>query len=103
MGRCTENFYNNDESIAMHTCDNLSDPVTRPSHYVIADDDGSPLCEVRDIQNHLTRHMRGLYACDMANAAKYLLRSPFKGKLLQDLKKARFMINAMIERLEDDR
>lgn len=76
------------------------DSVKRPSHYMILNNSGEVMCEVRHVQAHCNADMEGMDAADMANAIKYLIRSPFKGKRLEDLKKSRFMIDEMIKRLE---
>jgi hypothetical protein len=75
--------------------------VYKPDHYMIRGAGGEELCEVRDIQRHCSAELCGLQAGDMNNAIKYLLRSPFKGETLKDLKKARFMINKLIDSMEE--
>jgi len=70
------------------------DPVNSPSHYMVAG------IEVRDIQRELSADLKGMDACDYSNAQKYLLRCFKKGRPIQDLKKSRFHINALIESLE---
>jgi hypothetical protein len=74
--------------------------VNQPHHYMIRGTGGEKLCEVRDVQRHCSAGFHGLQASDMNNAIKYLLRSPFKGKMIEDLKKARFMIDALIDSME---
>jgi len=79
------------------------DAVDNPPHYTIWNwGRNTILCQVRDIQRHVTRNLAGMLAADIANAIKYLCRSPFKGKMKQDLKKANFHINAAIEKLEQE-
>ena len=70
------------------------DNVERPSHYVVAG------VEVRDIQKELSTTMTGIEASDYNNACKYLLRSPRKGKIVEDLKKAKRHITWLIDSLE---
>jgi len=70
-------------------------PVTSPYHYKVAG------IEVRDIQEELCENLSGLPACDYGNAIKYLLRAYRKGNPLQDLKKSRFHIEALMQILED--
>jgi hypothetical protein len=44
----------------------------------------------------------GFIAYCHGNALKYLLRCRYKGKMLEDLSKARWYITAMIEQMEKD-
>ena len=74
------------------------DVINDPSHYQILDGAGELICEVRDVQSHVSQGLAGMDAGDMNNAVKYLLRSPFKGKFVEDLKKARRFIDWLIER-----
>lgn len=66
-------------------------PVDKPNHYMVAG------IEVRDIQRELSAAFTGQDASDFNNAVKYLLRSPKKGKLVEDLKKCRKHITWLIE------
>ena len=66
-------------------------PVDKPNHYMVAG------IEVRDIQRELSVAFTGQDASDFNNAVKYLLRSPKKGKLVEDLKKCRKHITWLIE------
>lgn len=68
--------------------------VNKPKHYMIAG------IEVRDISRELCSSLKGLDAADYKDAIKYLLRAPNKDRFLQDLKKCRFHVNALIESLE---
>jgi DNA-directed RNA polymerase specialized sigma54-like protein len=70
------------------------DVVNKPNHYMVAG------IEVRDIQRELSADMTGMQASDFNNAVKYLLRSPKKGKLRQDLMKCHRHITWLIESLE---
>ena len=74
--------------------------VTAPKHYMILDADGQVLCEVRDVQRHCSDGLSGMDSADYNNLLKYALRAPFKDKFLEDLKKARFMLDALIERYD---
>ena len=67
------------------------DPVQSPKHYKVAG------IEVRDIQKELCAPLIGQEAADLSNAIKYLLRCPKKGKMLEDLKKARQHIDWLID------
>lgn len=78
------------------------DNVERPAHYVIYDSDNIYLCEVRDVQRHVCFGATGIEAADYANAVKYLLRSPYKGNQLEDLKKCRKHINWLIHGIESE-
>lgn len=69
------------------------DVVGRPKHYMVAG------VEVRDIQKELSQAFVGRDASDFNNAVKYLLRSPKKGKLVEDLRKCRQHIDWLIESL----
>lgn len=71
------------------------DPVNSPSHYKVAG------IEVRDIQRELLNPLCGIQAADYGNAIKYLLRAFRKGKPAQDLGKAAFHINALINQLHE--
>jgi len=74
-----------------------------PPHYYITDtEDGSAICQVRDVQNHVCYNLNGMEAADMANAIKYLLRAPFKHSMLEDLYKAHWFIEKLIDRKEKE-
>jgi hypothetical protein len=70
------------------------DPVNSPSHYKVAG------IEVRDIQRELSAGLTGIDASDYNNSLKYHLRCFRKGKPIEDLKKCRFHIDALIASLE---
>jgi hypothetical protein len=70
---------------------NKYDSVGRPKHYMVAG------IEVRDIQKELSGALIGREASDFNNAVKYLLRSPKKGKMVEDLRKCRQHIDWLIE------
>jgi hypothetical protein len=57
--------------------------------------------EVRDIQRELLNPLTGIQAADYGNAIKYLLRAFRKGRPVQDLGKAVFHINALINNLRE--
>ena len=71
-------------------------PVDKPDHYMVAG------IEVRDIQRELSVAFTGQDASDFNNAVKYLLRSPKKGKLVEDLKKCRKHITWLIDSFGGD-
>jgi len=70
------------------------DLVNQPNHYMVAG------IEVRDIQRELSADMIGIQASDFNNAVKYLLRSPNKGKLKQDLMKCQKHLAWLIDSLD---
>ena len=63
--------------------------------------------------NHPDHYNQGIEAIDiieswthnfsLGNAIKYILRSPYKGKQIEDLEKARWYIDREINRLKDER
>ena len=63
--------------------------------------------------NHPSHYNQGIEAIDiieswdlnfsLGNAIKYILRSPYKGKQIEDLEKARWYIDREIERLKKER
>lgn len=71
------------------------DPVNKPRHYMVAG------IEVRDIQADLCRDLAGMDAVNFANLLKYVHRCWRKMQPVQDLRKARFFIDALIEDLEE--
>lgn len=62
--------------------------------------------------NHPSHYNQGIEAIDiieswdlnfsLGNAIKYILRSPYKGKQIEDLEKARWYIDREINRLKGD-
>ena len=73
----------------------MDDPVHSPSHYMVAG------IEVRHIQKELCEPFIGQEAADLSNAIKYLLRSPKKGKMIEDLRKCQQHIDWLIDSRED--
>ena len=72
--------------------ENLGDPVNNPSHYQT--DSGFEVIDVIDA------FVPDSYSYYMGNAIKYLSRHMNKGKPRQDLEKARWYLNKMIEEWE---
>lgn len=70
-----------------------SDPVNHPSHYT------QGRFEVIDVIEDATKDLKGLEAVCTANAIKYILRWKFKNGI-EDLKKAVWYLNHLIEKLE---
>lgn len=71
----------------MSDCD---DKVTRPAHY---GGEANPFEPIKVIEHY------GLGFC-LGNAVKYILRAPFKGATIDDLRKARWYIDREITRME---
>ena len=67
--------------------------------------------EVNKNVSHPSHYNQGIEAIDiieswdlnfsLGNAIKYILRSPYKGKQIEDLEKARWYIDREINRLKD--
>ena len=70
------------------------DPVNKPRHYMVAG------IEVRDIQADRCRDLVGMDAVNYANLLKYILRCWLKMTPVQDLRKGRFFLDALIDDLE---
>jgi hypothetical protein len=71
-----------------------ADMVNHPPHY------NAGTIEVIDIIESITRDMKGITAVCAGNTIKYIARHPYKGTPLQDLRKAQWYLNKMIEQLE---
>lgn len=67
------------------------DPVSSPSHYT------------RFAIEPITFIMANELPFDTGNIIKYVTRAPYKGKEIEDLKKARRMIDMKIDQLENPR
>ena len=62
--------------------------------------------------NHPSHYVKGIQPIEvieswdlnfsLGNAIKYILRSPYKGKQIEDLEKARWYIDREINRLKDE-
>jgi hypothetical protein len=74
---------------------NVGDPVDHPSHYNQA---GIETIQVVDILADSYRN--GSVGAAVGTALTYLWRAPFKGRLIEDLKKAAWWLNHAIERAE---
>ena len=73
------------------------DMVNHPKHY-----NAKNGLEAIDVIEAFTDGLDGIYAVDTANAIKYILRWKDKNGI-EDLKKARWYINHLINKLEGDR
>ena len=68
--------------------------------------------EMNENVSHPTHYNQGIEAIEvieswdlnfsLGNAIKYILRSPYKGKQIEDLEKARWYIDREINRLKGD-
>ena len=72
------------------------DNVNHPKHYTILG------FEVIDILEAITPHYPKKIVGHIWNTLKYQFRVPFKGKLLEDLKKSRFYLDRAIDILEKE-
>lgn len=70
---------------------NEEDVVNKPTHYT------SGKYEAIDIIDDATSDLKGIKAFACGNALKYIIRHNKKGKPVEDLKKAIFYINKMID------
>jgi hypothetical protein len=69
------------------------------------------MSEAVDHPKHYTSHPSGIEAIEitehmnfcLGNAIKYILRAPYKGKQVEDLKKAVWYLNRELARLEEDK
>lgn len=66
----------------------MNDPVNQPAHYTSGPIEVIDLIEGFDLGFHL------------GNVVKYVLRSPHKGRELEDLKKAEWYLKRWIEKRE---
>lgn len=64
------------------------DPVNHPSHYTFSKIEVLDAIEAWGLPYHL------------GNVVKYIVRAPFKGNRIEDLKKAQFYLNRYIETQE---
>ena len=72
-----------------------NDNVNHPAHY------NANGIEAIDVIEAFTADLNGIDAVDTANVIKYILRWPRKNGL-EDLKKARWYLNHLIERKENE-
>jgi hypothetical protein len=70
----------------------VSDPVNSPDHYVQGGIEVIDFIEAKGLQNDYC----------IGNVIKYLSRATFKGRYLEDLKKARWYLNRRIQQLEKE-
>lgn len=71
-----------------------SDMVNHPDHYTVGGVETLDVIEAKLSQSEFQGYCLG-------NILKYLMRAGYKGKQLEDLKKAQFYLNRMIDSYED--
>lgn len=85
-----QHSYNVGEQLEFSFMKNTPDPVSRPEHYTLGK------IEVFDF----------IKAWELSfaegNVIKYVTRAPYKGKRLQDLQKARWYLDQLIEEAKND-
>lgn len=72
------------------------DNVNQPPHY------NKFTFQPIDIIAEVTNYYEGSSAFHIGTVLKYLCRAPFKGKLLEDLKKANYYLTRAIEEMEEE-
>lgn len=72
----------------------MADMINKPEHYEHYS------FEPREVIDEITSEYSGDLAWNIGNTLKYLARAPFKGKMLEDLKKAANYLAHAIELLE---
>tara|TARA_R110000772_G_scaffold59297_3_gene134241 strand:- start:2154 stop:2459 length:306 start_codon:yes stop_codon:yes gene_type:complete len=92
---CTVCGYLLDNSGVCGECPTTYDPVNRPSHYNL---DGGIEC-IDYIKQVLG--LDGFIAYCHGNLIKYQHRHNYKGKPLEDLEKAQYYMNRMVEALKE--
>ena len=75
---------------------NEPDMIQKPPHY------NKFTFQPIDIIAEVTNHYEGSTAFHIGTVLKYLFRAPFKGKLLEDLKKANYYLTRAIEEMEEE-
>ena len=73
--------------------DNESDMVNHPDHYMVGGIEALAVIEAK-LGGPTNEMYRGYL---MGNVMKYLMRSPYKGKREEDLKKAQFYLDGLVE------
>ena len=72
--------------------DNPSDMVNHPNHYMVGGIEALTVLEAK-LGGKSNEMYRGYL---MGNVMKYLMRSPYKGKQVEDLKKAEFYLRELL-------
>jgi hypothetical protein len=73
--------------------DNPSDMVNHPDHYMVGGIEALAVIEAK-LGGPANEMYRGYL---MGNVMKYLMRSPYKGKREEDLRKAQFYLDGLVE------
>lgn len=76
-------------------CSNEPDMIQKPPHY------NKFSFQPIDMIDEVTNYYEGSTAFHIGTVLKYLCRAPFKGKLLEDLKKANYYLTRAIEEMEE--
>lgn len=76
--------------------DALPDVINKPPHY------NKFSFQPIDMINEVTNYYEGSTAFYIGTVLKYLCRAPFKGKLLEDLKKANYYLTRAITEMEEE-
>lgn len=76
----------------------MPEMVNHPSHYMSKDGE----MEVIDVIEHFTTDIPGIFGFCTGNAIKYILRWPNKDNPVEDLKKAQWYIQKMIDMIEKE-
>ena len=77
-------------------CSNEPDMIQNPPHY------NKFSFQPIDIIAEVTNYYEGSTAFHIGTVLKYLCRAPFKGKLLEDLKKANYYLTRAIDEMEEE-
>ena len=86
--------YNSHESFSEPDYeDNESDMVNHPDHYMVGGIEALAVIEAK-LGGPTNEMYRGYL---MGNVMKYLMRSPYKGKREEDLRKAQFYLDGLVE------
>ena len=72
------------------------DMIQKPPHY------NKFSFQPIDMIDEVTNYYEGSTAFHIGTVLKYLCRAPFKGKLLEDLKKANYYLTRAIEEMEEE-
>ena len=75
---------------------NEPDMIQKPPHY------NKFSFQPIDMIDEVTNYYEGSTAFHIGTVLKYLCRAPFKGKLLEDLKKASYYLTRAIEEMEEE-
>lgn len=73
----------------------MPDNVNHPPHYTVGGFEAIDVIAAKLGPEGFVKYCQG-------NALKYLMRCAYKGKMREDLGKARWYINAILEQLEQD-